>query len=148
MIMSVLKGEPRSFRCREESGAWHQCTKDEICDNSLSKDEYEADREESNYIENWSDHAIPLCETKVRKGLVGTCFFLGGITASTIIPVGYLSDHYGRRLIFQCSLLLVFFAGCGFLFSTSIEGLYASWFLLGLSYPGLTGVGIIYGQEF
>lgn len=147
-IMSVLKGEPRSFRCRDESGLWYQCSKDEICEKGLSKDDYEADKEESSYIENWSDHAINLCETKARKSLLGIFFFLGGITASTIVPVGYLSDQIGRRWIFQGSFILVFLAALGFLLSTSIEGLYVSWFSLGLSLPGLSGVGVIYGQEF
>jgi MFS family permease len=41
-----------------------------------------------------------LCESKQRIGFLGACFFIGVLVASTVIPVGILSDIFGRKWIF------------------------------------------------
>jgi len=46
-----------------------------------------------------------LCETKSRIGFMGACFFIGVITASSILPVGYFADVYGRKNVFAASMV-------------------------------------------
>lgn len=68
--------------------------------------------------------------------------------ASTIIPVGLLSDLYGRKWIFVGTLVVLIIACVGFLYAKSIEELYVYMFLLGVSFPGRIIVGINFAQEF
>lgn len=43
-----MKSVPNHFSCRNGSGSgWHDCTKHEICNNNLSKDDYVADTNDS-----------------------------------------------------------------------------------------------------
>jgi len=51
-----------------------------------------------------------LCESKKRIGFLGACFFIGVIVASTIIPLGFLSDYFGRKLVFIATIILVIIA--------------------------------------
>lgn len=89
-----------------------------------------------------------LCESKQRIGFLGACFFIGVLVASTVIPVGLLSDMYGRKWIFVATLGILIVACTGFLFAKSIEELYVYMFLLGVSFPGRIIVGINFAQEF
>lgn len=89
-----------------------------------------------------------LCESKQRIGFLGACFFIGVLVASTLIPVGLLSDLYGRKWIFVGTLVVLIIACIGFLYAKSIEELYAYMFLLGVSFPGRIIVGINFAQEF
>lgn len=70
------------------------------------------------------------------------------LVASTIIPVGYLSDVLGRRWIFITTLFVLLIACIGFIFATSIEQLYIFMFLFGITFPGRMIVGINYAYEF
>ena len=70
------------------------------------------------------------------------------LVASTVIPVGLLSDIYGRKWIFIGTLIVLIIACIGFLFAKSIEELYVYMFLLGVSFPGRIIVGINFAQEF
>ena len=47
-----------------------------------------------------------LCESKQRISLIGALYFMGVIVASTIIPVGYLSDKFGRKAIYCISITI------------------------------------------
>ena len=89
-----------------------------------------------------------LCESKQRIGFLGACFFIGVLVASTIIPVGLLSDIYGRKWIFVGTLGVLIIACVGFLYARSLEELYVYMFLLGVSFPGRIIVGINFAQEF
>lgn len=79
---------------------------------------------------------------------MGACFFIGVLVASTIVPVGLLSDIYGRKWIFISTLVILLIACIGFLYAKSIEELYVYMFLLGVSFPGRIIVGINFAQEF
>lgn len=62
-----------------------------------------------------------LCEPKQRIGLLGACFFIGVLVASTIVPIGYLSDLVGRKWIFIGTLFILGIAQTGFIFATSLD---------------------------
>ena len=89
-----------------------------------------------------------LCESNQRIGFLGACFFIGVLVASTVIPVGLLSDLYGRKWVFIATLVILLIACVGFLYAKSIEELYVYMFLLGVSFPGRIIVGINFAQEF
>jgi MFS family permease len=75
-------------------------------------------------------------------------YFIGILAASTIIPVGFLSDLFGRKWIFVITLIIVLVSVAGFIFARSIEELYIFMFLLGTTFPGRVIVGVNYAQEF
>ena len=89
-----------------------------------------------------------LCESKQRIGFLGACFFIGVLTASTIIPVGLLSDIYGRRYIFLATVTLLLGACIGFVLARSLDELYVYMFMMGLTFPGRIIVATNYAQEF
>ena len=89
-----------------------------------------------------------LCESKQRIGFLGACFFIGVLVASTIIPVGMLSDWYGRRMLFLGTLATLLGACIGFLYARSLDELYVYMFLLGMTFPGRIIVATNYAQEF
>jgi MFS family permease len=45
-----------------------------------------------------------LCESKQRLGFIGAGYFFGAIIASSLFPIGWLSDRYGRKWIFILSM--------------------------------------------
>ena len=52
--LPFMKSAPQHFTCKDrDTGEWHSCDKQYICSNGLSKDEYRADTEDSQYIDNW-----------------------------------------------------------------------------------------------
>ena len=83
-----------------------------------------------------------LCESKQRIGFLGACFFIGVLVASTVIPIGLLSDLYGRKWIFVATLVILIISCTGFIMAKSIEELYVYMFLLGVTFPGRIIVGI------
>jgi MFS family permease len=89
-----------------------------------------------------------LCESKKRIGFLGACFFVGVLIASTIMPMGLLSDMFGRKWIFVGTLGILIVACLGFMFAHSLEELYVYMFLLGITFPGRMIVGINFAQEF
>lgn len=89
-----------------------------------------------------------LCASKAQLGLFGASYFIGVIVATTLIPVGYLSDIYGRKWVFVASIAGVIVACIGLLLATKIEHLFVFLFMLGLSHPGRSIVAISYADEF
>lgn len=147
--LPFMKTEPHHFQCKDVvDGSWHSCSKRYICDNALTRDMYYADVSDSQFIDNWQDQANMLCESKQRIGFLGACFFIGVLVASTIIPVGLLSDIYGRRYIFIGSLAMLLGACIGFLLARSLDELYVYMFMMGLTFPGRIIVATNYAQEF
>jgi MFS family permease len=103
--LPFYKSEPHHFTCKGINGKWSSCTKDYICTNNLGKGEYLADTDDNQYINNWVEQVDMLCESKSRIGFMGACFFIGVITASSVIPIGYLADIYGRKWVFVASMI-------------------------------------------
>lgn len=89
-----------------------------------------------------------LCEPKQRIGFLGACYFIGVLVASTIVPVGFLSDVLGRLWIFIITLIVLAIACFGFMIATSLDQLYVYMFLLGTTLPGRMIVGINFAYEF
>lgn len=81
-------------------------------------------------------------------GFLGALFFIGVLVASTIVPVGFLSDILGRKWLFIGTLVLLLVSTIGFLFATRLEDLYVAMFIFGLSFPGRIIVGQNYAYEF
>ena len=71
-------------------------------------------------------------------------YFIGILFASTIVPVGFLSDIFGRKWIFVVTLFIVLISVVGFILARSIEELYVYMFLLGTTFPGRIIVGVNY----
>lgn len=146
--MPFLKSDPHHFTCRNPKGKWQMCTKEFICTNGLTKDEYRADKEDSQYINNWVEQYDLLCESKQHIGFIGACFFIGVIISSSLIPVGWLSDRYGRKWIFVFSLILEIIACYWIIIGSQLFVLYTCLIILGLSHPGRCVVGVSYADEF
>jgi len=68
--------------------------------------------------------------------------------ASTILPIGYLSDVIGRKWLFVITLVILVISSFGFIVATSLDELYVHMFLLGVTYPGRMIVGVNYAYEF
>jgi len=121
---------------------------EQICQKELSKDQFRADKEDSQYIDNWVGQYDLLCQSKQTLGFIGACYFIGVIIASSIIPVGLLSDTYGRKWIFIGSMLIEI-CGCYLLLiGRHIYILYTCMILLGTAHPGRCIVGLSYADEF
>ena len=112
--LGFLEKEPNRFECQEDVTAedgstrseWKECTKTEICERGLNKDQYRPDRSDDEYIENWvgPDKFNLLCEPKWKIGLLGSMFFIGVVATMLVLPP--LSDAYGRRYTFLFTLIL------------------------------------------
>lgn len=89
-----------------------------------------------------------LCESKKRIGFLGACFFIGVIVSSTFVPLGYLSDLYGRKWVFAGTIIIIVISQLGFLAAKNLDELYFCMFLSGFSYPGRMIVGLNYVTEF
>ena len=64
------------------------------------------------------------------------------------MPIGYLSDVFGRKWIFIGTLFVLICACLGFLFARSLNELYIYMFMMGLTFPGRIIVGANYAYEF
>jgi len=146
--LPFMKTEPHHFSCKGLNGVWSTCTKDFICSNNLSKDYYTADTEDSQYISNWVEQADMLCESKSRIGFLGACFFIGVIMATTICPMGYLSDVFGRKWVFILSMVSEIISCSLMLTTTSLDQLYVAMLIMGMGHPGRFIVAINYSDEF
>lgn len=88
-----------------------------------------------------------LCESKNRIGFLGACFFIGVLSASTIIPIGYLSDVIGRKWLYVATLAVLAVSCFGFIVAKTLDELYLFMFLLGVSFPGRMIVMVNYAYE-
>lgn len=146
--MPFFKSEPHHLTCKQTNGQWQTCSKEYICEHGLSKLDYKANKGDSQYINNWVEQFDLLCESKQRVGFIGACYFIGVIIASSLVPIGWLSDNYGRKWIFILSML-VEVIGCNMLIMGShIHVLYISVLLLGISHPGRNITALSYADEF
>ena len=62
-----------------------------------------------------------LCESKQRIGFLGASYFIGVIIASSIVPVGYLSDVFGRKWVFISSIITMLIGCYGLLISFTLD---------------------------
>ena len=114
----------------------------------MDKSEYTADTNDSQYINNWVEQASMLCETKSRLGFLGACFFIGVISASSLCPVGYLSDKFGRKWVFVCTMISEIISCYILMIATSLDMLYLGMYVMGLGHPGRFIVSMAYADEF
>ena len=89
-----------------------------------------------------------LCESKSRIGFLGACFFIGAILASSVIPVGYLSDLYGRKWVFIGSMISEIVSCYIMLIAKSLDQLYVAMVIMGAGQPGRFIVAVNYADEF
>lgn len=89
-----------------------------------------------------------LCESKSRIGFMGACFFIGVITASSVFPIGYLADVYGRKWVFVGSMVSEIISCYILLQATTLTSLYVGMFIMGTGHPGRFVVAINYVDEF
>lgn len=62
--MPFFKSEPHHLTCKQADGSWQTCSKDLICSRSMSKQDYRANKNDSQYINNWVEQFDLLCESK------------------------------------------------------------------------------------
>lgn len=89
-----------------------------------------------------------LCESKSRIGFLGACFFIGAIIASSIVPIGYLSDVYGRKWVFVGSMISEIISCYLMLIATTLDQLYVAMVIMGCGHPGRFIVAVNYADEF
>lgn len=109
MGINFLEVEPKHFSCEHtnpDTGeiTWTPCKKREICENSYTHDQYHADTNDSEYIDNWVEKFELLCEPKYKIGLIGSMYFIGVITTLTFVPL--LADMCGRKGPFIITLIV------------------------------------------
>ena len=149
--LSFLELEPKHFECRSvdvDTGAetWKHCTKEEICGNALSKEDYRPVKDDPEYIDNWVDKLDLLCVEKFKVGLLGSIFFAGIVTGVLFVPA--LSDWYGRSWVFIASLGVSLFGQVGLLWTTNLYEAYVYQYMIGLSFAGRIIVGLNYHLEY
>jgi len=145
--LSFLEKEPKHFECKDpDTGEWKSCTKQEICDRGLSKEDYKPDKNDDEYFDNWVDKYDLLCESKVKVGLLGSMFFIGIIATLLILPP--LADKYGRKWIFIISNFVQIIGQLGLILSDNIYEAYFFAFLIGCTFSGKVVVGLNYMLEF
>ena len=80
--------------------------------------------------------------------MIGACYFIGIIIATSIVPVGYLSDLVGRKQVFICNVLLTIL-GCTWLYiANDVEHLWIGMLILGMTSPGRMIVATALADEF
>jgi len=89
-----------------------------------------------------------LCESKSRIGFLGACFFIGVIVATTVCPVGYLSDLLGRKWVFIGSMISEIISCYLMVTAGTMEMLYVSMLVMGMGHPGRFIVSVHYADEF
>ena len=103
--LSFLEKEPKHYQCKDrETGEWKPCTKEEICSQGLSKDEYRPDTDDDEYFDNWVNKYDLLCEPKMKVGLIGSMFFIGLIALILVVPP--IADKFGRKWVFIVTLIV------------------------------------------
>ena len=149
-----MKISPRHFTCLVDGATgdlpedWESCSRLDICERNLMPQEFIANSEDSEYITNWVEQANLTCESTTRIGMIGASFFVGIIVATSIIPVGYLSDLLGRKQIFICNVLLTIL-GCIWLYvANNVEHLWIGMLIVGMTTPGRMIVATAYADEF
>lgn len=146
--MPFFKSEPHHFTCKSDSGDWHTCSQEYICEEQISKENYQANKHDSQYINNWVEQFDLVCESKKRLGFIGACYFIGVIIASSFVPIGWLSDLYGRKWIFILSMIVEIVACYMLIIGSHIHVLYFCIMLLGVSHPGRNITALSYADEF
>ena len=87
-----------------------------------------------------------MCENEMKIGLIGSMYFVGIVISTVIAPP--LADNYGRKYVVFCSNIVRFLGLLGLLLTQSLYAVYAFQVLVGLSFAGLSIVGINYFLEF
>ena len=87
-----------------------------------------------------------LCEPKYKVGLISSFFFIGVITSLAIVPP--LADAYGRKWVFNVTLLVSIIAQFSIILTHDLVQLYVFMFLIGASWAGRIVVGLSYTLEF
>lgn len=152
--LPFMKIAPRHFLCLiDDAGGdnledWESCLKADICDNELTTSEFMADTDDIEYIHNWVEQADLLCESSTRIGMIGASYFIGIIIATSIIPVGYLSDVFGRKSIFICNVVLTILSCIWLFVANNVEHLWIGMLISGMTVPGRMIVATAYADEF
>jgi MFS family permease len=86
------------------------------------------------------------CADDTQLALFGILYFSGW--ASSVIPLPWLADRYGRKWIFICSMALQSLSFTILLFSHSSNLSYVMMFTAGLATSGRNMVGYVFMCEF
>lgn len=88
-----------------------------------------------------------LCESRIKIGMLGFCYFVGVVAG--LVFAHPLTDIYGKKIVFCCSLLVSIVGQASLLFLSYYTYLGMFFLLLvGLSWAGKTIVGISYILDF
>lgn len=145
--LSFLEKEPPRFECyHDDTAEWKECEKSEICALNEPKDHYRPVKEEDEYIDNWIEKFDLLCEPKYKVGLIGSFYFIGICTTLTFVPP--LADAFGRKWVFNITLLVSIIAQFSIIMTNNLYQLYFFMFLIGATFAGRIVVGLGYVLEF
>ena len=137
-MVGFLTVAPKEFECNNNAeGTWQTCTKEEICDQGLQPEQYRPNKDDPEYIDNWTspEKMNLLCEPKSKIGLQGSLYFVGLCT--TILPVPLLADKpVGRKWMVFIGNVLLIIAMVGLLFTHNIYESYVFFFITGMSFSG------------
>ena len=130
---AFFEKEPSHFECyHDEDDQWYPCTKKEICSNGIPKDHYRTDKEDPDYLDNWVEQYDILCEPKWRIGLIGSVYYAGVMT--TVIPIPWLADLYGRKYFATVGYIVYIFAVIGLMGCHDLNWAYFYLFICGATF--------------
>ena len=95
--LGFLTRDPNNFECKDDyKNEWNPCTKEEICDNKMSKDHYRPVIDDE-YLDNWTtpEKFDTLCQSRYKVGMLGSLYFTGIIFTVLFIPL--ISDKWAGR---------------------------------------------------
>jgi len=145
--LSFLEKEPKHWECKDpDTGEWKSCTKEEICSEHLSRDDYRPDPNEDEVFDNWVEKFDLLCEPKMKVGLIGSMYFIGLIVFITFVPP--IADRYGRKWVFIVTLIVSCIAQLGIMLTNDLYAAYFFEFLIGGTFAGRIVVGLSYILEY
>ena len=146
--MGFLTREPNSFECRDRQDQWKPCTKEEICSQNLSHEDYRPVKDDE-YIDNWEepDKFDTLCTPQWKVGLLGSMFFAGAV--STLLFIPWLSDKkFGRKAVVRVTLVISIVSQLGLILITDINWAYVFIFIGGACFAGKIFIALTYTIEF
>lgn len=87
-----------------------------------------------------------LCENEFKIGLIGSMYFIGVVISTVTAPP--LADAYGRKMVLFGSNIARIIGLTGLILTDSLYAVYVFEVFVGLSFAGVTIVGINYFLEY
>ena len=146
--LAFLEKDPNELECLRADGGWAACSKDEVCSAGDGGTilGYRAVVEDPEYLNNWVIKFDMLCEPFYRKSMLASAYYTGSFL--TIIALPMLADNYGRKHIFDSTMVLSAIIQLALIFANDLDLALWEMMFLGMTFGGKSIVGLNYLLEF